>query len=162
MERARGFLAAYAGGIRKKEVHARVNVYETIVILNADMPDDDVNAYVQRMADIITGDGGEVLKTDPWGRRKMSYEVNKQTKGNYTLLTHQSPSQVVKKLEDLFKVSDQVVKFMNVRLEKKQSAAVLRALKDAEAAAAAAEAAPAEVAPAEATAAAAEAAPAAE
>ncbi len=66
-----------------------MNVYETIVIFNASLNDEATEAVIAKVSELITGNGGTVLKTDVWGRRKMSYEINKQTRGNYVMLcTH--------------------------------------------------------------------------
>ena len=120
-----------------------MNVYETIVILNSNLPDEDVTAYSQRIADMITEAGGSALKTENWGKRKLAYEVKKQAKGHYMMFLYKAPAALINKLEGLFKVSDQVIKFMVVKLEKKQMNATLKSLAAAQAAAEAAAAAPA-------------------
>jgi small subunit ribosomal protein S6 len=140
-----------------------VTVYETIAILDASLPDETIEASVERIKDIITGDGGEVLKVDPWGKRKLAYEIKKHARGYYVLILFKAPASTTKKLEEFFRVHDPVFRYMHVKLEKKQREAALRALAEAEAAAKAAEAdtTPAE-APAEAPAEGSEPAPAGE
>jgi small subunit ribosomal protein S6 len=129
-----------------------MNVYENIVIFNPSLPDEEIETATTRIKDLIASEKGEVLKVDPWGRRKLAYEINKQTRGFYTLLLFRAPSPVVRKLEELYKVYDPVFKYMIVKLEKKQMEAALKALAEAEAKAAEAEAkaaeSPAEEAPA--------------
>jgi len=104
-----------------------VNVYENIVIFNPNLSDEEIEAATQRVKDLITGGQGEVLKAEPWGRRKLAYELNKQSRGFYVLFLFRAPSGLVKTLEDFYKVFDPVFKFMVVRLEKKQREAALRA-----------------------------------
>jgi small subunit ribosomal protein S6 len=127
-----------------------VTVYETIAIIDASLPDETIEASVERIKEIITGDGGEVLKVDPWGKRKLAYEIKKHARGYYVLVLFKAPASTTKKLEEFFRVHDPVFRYMHVKLEKKQREAALRALAEAEAAAKTAEAAetPAE-APAE-------------
>jgi small subunit ribosomal protein S6 len=124
-----------------------MNVYENIVIFNASLPDEEIETATTRIKDLIASEQGEVLKVDPWGRRKLAYEINKQTRGFYTLLLFRAPSPIVRKLEELYKVYDPVFKYMIVKLEKKQMEAALKALAEAEAKAAEAdvEQAPADV-----------------
>jgi small subunit ribosomal protein S6 len=105
-----------------------INVYENIVIFNPSLSDEEIEAATQRIKDLITGNQGEILKVEAWGRKKLAYELNKQTRGFYTLLLFRAPSSVVKPLEDLYKVYDAVFKYMVVRLEKKQREAALRSL----------------------------------
>jgi small subunit ribosomal protein S6 len=124
-----------------------MNTYENIVIFNPSLSDEEIETATTRIKDLIASEQGEILKVEPWGRRKLAYELNKQTRGFYTLLLFKAPSTVVKKLEELYKVYDPVFKYMVVKLEKKQREATLRKLAEAEAKAAeapAAEAAPAQ------------------
>ncbi|MCK4910005.1 MAG: 30S ribosomal protein S6 [Thermodesulfovibrionales bacterium] len=136
-----------------------MNLYECITIIDAGLTDEAITEASEKIQGIITNGGGEILKADPWGRRKLSYEINHHSRGFYLLLLYRAPSDVNKKLEDTFKVYDPIIKHMIVRLEKKQAASALKALEEAKKALEEAKKAPAEV-PAEAEAA--EAAPATE
>ena len=111
-----------------------MNIYENIVILNASLSDEDIEAASKKIKDLIINSGGEILKAEPWGRRKLGYEIKKQKKGFFLFLLFNAPSPTIKKLEEYYKVFDQVIKFMVVRLEKKQTEAVMAGL-SAEAAA---------------------------
>ncbi len=97
-----------------------MNIYENIVILNAALPDEEISAALAKIKDLIASSGGEVLKTDSWGRRKLAYEIKKQTKGMYTLLIYKAPSPTIKKLEEFYKVFDPVIKYMVIKLGPKQ------------------------------------------
>ncbi len=97
-----------------------MNIYENIVILNATLPDEEVNASMTKIKDLIVNAGGEILKTDSWGRRKLAYEIKKQTKGMYTLLIYKAPPATIKKLEEFYKVFDPVIKYMVIKLGPKQ------------------------------------------
>lgn len=97
-----------------------MNIYESMIILNAAISDEEADAAVTRIKDLITGQGGEVLKVDVWGRRKLSYEIKKQKKGLYVLLFYKAPASTIRKLEELFKVFDTVVKYIIFRLGRKQ------------------------------------------
>ncbi|MEJ2254624.1 MAG: 30S ribosomal protein S6, partial [Nitrospirota bacterium] len=125
---------------------SHVNVYENIVIYDASLADEAVEGQLERVRDIVAEAGGEVLRTDPWGRRKLAYEINKHARGNYVLLLFRAPAETVKRLEDHFKVTDAVVKYMVVKLEKKQREHALRALEAEAAQAATAQAEEAEAA----------------
>ena len=103
-----------------------MNTYENIVIFNPSLSDEEIEAATTRIKDLIAADQGEILKVDPWGRRKLAYEINKQSRGFYTLFLFKAPSTVVKKLEELYKVFDPVFKYMVVKLEKKQRDPVFR------------------------------------
>ncbi|MEW6110237.1 MAG: 30S ribosomal protein S6 [Nitrospirota bacterium] len=97
-----------------------MNIYENIVILNASLPDEEINEAVSKIKDIVVNSGGEVLKTDTWGRRKLAYEIKKQNKGFYALLIFKTPPATIKKLEEFYKVFDPVIKFMVIKLGSRQ------------------------------------------
>jgi small subunit ribosomal protein S6 len=98
-----------------------MNIYENVVILNASLPDEEINGSISRIKDIVVNAGGEVLLADMWGRRKLAYEIKKQNKGFYALLTFKSPTSTIKKLEEFYKVFDPVIKYMVIKLDPKQA-----------------------------------------
>jgi small subunit ribosomal protein S6 len=114
----RALIPAAAG--ENPEGGVLVNIYENIVILNAAIPDEEVTAALTKVKDLIVNAGGEILKTDSWGRRKLAYEIKKQTKGMYTLLIYKAPPATIKKLEEFYKVFDPVIKYMVIKLGPKQ------------------------------------------
>ena len=121
-----------------------MHLYENITIINPGLTDEEINATIEKTLDIIKADGGEILKVDTWGRRKLAYELNKHDKGHYTLILFRAPGESLAKIETAYKVNEQIIKYMTVRLEKKQEKGTLKALEDAAKAAEAAEAKAAE------------------
>ncbi len=111
-----------------------MNIYENIVILNASPSDEEIEASLKKIKDLITNAGGEILKADVWGRRKLANEIKKQKKGFYVFLAFRAAPSLIRKLEDYYKVFDPVIKYLVIRLEKKQSAHLLASLSQAEAA----------------------------
>jgi small subunit ribosomal protein S6 len=97
-----------------------MNIYENVVILNASLADEEINASIAKIKDLITAAGGEVLKADLWGRRKLAYEIKKQQKGFYVLFVFKTPAATIKKLEELYKVFDPVIKYIVIKLGPKQ------------------------------------------
>lgn len=109
-----------------------MNIYENIVIINASLSDEEIEAANEKIKDLISKSGGEILKVETWGRRKLAYEIKKQKKGFYTLLTFKAPSSLIKKLEDYYRVSDFVVKYMVIKMGKKEAAHFMETLSQAE------------------------------
>ena len=108
-----------------------MNIYENIIILNAALPDEEINAAVSKIRELVTTAGGETLKADLWGRRKLAYEIKKQQKGFYVLFVFKTPAGTIRKLEEFYKVFDPVIKYMVIKLGPKQ----VKALEAAQAAA---------------------------
>ncbi|MEW6714719.1 MAG: 30S ribosomal protein S6 [Nitrospirota bacterium] len=122
-----------------------MNLYEKIMILNPGLDAKAVEETVEKVKEKITKQGGEILKSENWGTRKLAYELNKQDKGIYILLLFKSPPSTILELERFCKVTDTVIKFMVVRLQKKkQIEAVMASLAKAATETAAKEASPVE------------------
>ena len=110
-----------------------MNIYEKIVIIDPNIDDTAAAETVGKIKDIIINKGGEILKTENWGRRKLAYILNKHQKGNYILILFKSPPTTIMDLERFCKVTDSVIKFMVVKLtKKKQIESVLASIKEAE------------------------------
>ncbi len=110
-----------------------MDIYEIIVIIDPNIDDTAAVETVGKIQDIIISKGGEILKIENWGRRKLAYILNKHQKGNYILILFKSPPTTILDLERFCKVTDSVIKFMVVKLtKKKQIESVLSSIKEAE------------------------------
>lgn len=97
-----------------------MNIYENIVILNAALSDEEAETALSKIKELIVNQGGEVLKVDIWGRRRLAYEIKKHTKGLYVLMIYKAPSEAIKKVKDFYRIFDAVVKYMIIKLGPKQ------------------------------------------
>jgi small subunit ribosomal protein S6 len=111
--------------------------YETTYITRAEMTDDALKALQERLAGVITSFKGETVLTEDWGRRKLSYPIQKETRGLYTYLVYSGTGDVVQEMERNLRMNDQVLRFLTVNLKtefepeefRKQRAAVHEATK---------------------------------
>lgn len=95
-----------------------MSVYETIFIVNPNIADDEVEKVTSKMRDIVVREGGEILKAENWGKRKLAYEVKKQKKGTYVYFLYEAGPTLVAELERNLRLTDATIKFMTVKLEK--------------------------------------------
>lgn len=113
-----------------------MNIYENVVILNATLSDEELESATEKIKDFMMKTGSELLKVDIWGRKKLANDIKKHKKGFFVLFTIKADPSFVKKMEDYYKVFDSVIKFMVIKLGKKQAAHVVGILNQASAAAA--------------------------
>jgi small subunit ribosomal protein S6 len=97
--------------------------YETIFIASPVLTDEQVDDLVRNFEGIIAEQGGELLKTDKWGRKKLAYEVQKFSEGYYTLFEMNAGPNLIAELERRFRNHDSVIKFMSVRMDEQAKAA---------------------------------------
>jgi small subunit ribosomal protein S6 len=97
--------------------------YETIFIASPVLTDEQVDELVRNFEGIIAEQGGELLKTDKWGRKKLAYEVQKFSEGYYTLFEMNAGPSLVAELERRFRNHDSVIKFLSIRMDEQAKAA---------------------------------------
>jgi small subunit ribosomal protein S6 len=132
--------------------------YETVWVVNGDLPDEEVKATIDKFTKVITGQGGTLVGVEEWGRRKLAYKIEGTFRGYYVIADFAGLPATVKELERNYRIDDRVLRYLTTKkadqvdlatLEaeiatKAQEAARLKAeAEKAEAAAAAAAAAPA-------------------
>ncbi|MDA8099073.1 MAG: 30S ribosomal protein S6 [Nitrospiraceae bacterium] len=93
-------------------------IYESIFIVNPNITDDETNAVIKKMQDVVAKQGGEMVKFEDWGKKKLSYEVKKQKRGHYVFFQFKGTPAVINELERTYKLTDAVIKFLSIKLEK--------------------------------------------
>ena len=97
--------------------------YETIFIASPTLTDEQSDELVKQFEGIIAEQGGELLKTDKWGRKKLAYEVQKFSEGYYTLFEMNAGPDLIAELERRFRNHDSVIKYLSVRMDEQTKAA---------------------------------------
>lgn len=109
-----------------------MNIYESIFILKSSISDEDIQKIVGKMEGIVK-QGSELIATENWGKKRLAYEVSKEKRGVYVLLRFQGKGDIISELERNYRIDDNVIKFLTVKLNKKE----IEQLRKKEAAAAA-------------------------
>ena len=91
--------------------------YETIVIIDPDISEEDRTALLSRTQEIIPQQEGVFIQEDQWGMKKMAYEIKKKPRGYYVLLDYCGTGQAVDELERFFRIDDRVMKYMTVQTD---------------------------------------------
>ena len=103
--------------------------YETICIIKSELGDDAIQEIVKKASASIEDGAGSINMLDEWGRRRLSYPIQKKHEGFYVLFDYTSTAEVSKSLERAFRLNESVIRYQTVRLEGK--AAVRAAAKQA-------------------------------
>ena len=88
--------------------------YETTFILEPGFDEAKVNEEVERVSGWIRELGGEVLEVQRWGKRRLSYEINRKRDGVYTLVLYQGPGPLVKEIERRLRLNESVMRVLTV------------------------------------------------
>ena len=102
-------------GLNHKEVGRKMNKYEILFILSADLEDAPRDAAIEKYKTIVTSAGGEVENVDKWGTKKLAYPINYKSEGYYVLMTFSSPAGIPAEIERQMRISDEVIRFLVTR-----------------------------------------------
>ncbi len=92
-----------------------MNEYELMFIVRPEADSDAVTGVNEQVAAWIGAQGGEVLQTNVWGRRKLAYAIDKQTEGTYVLMNLRLAGLALAEVERNIRLHEQVLRYMFVR-----------------------------------------------
>lgn len=92
--------------------------YESIFIVNPSVSDEGIKNLIKKFSDIINNDG-KVLNVEEMGKKKLAYEVKKNSEGYYVVLTFEANPELIQELERNYRITDEVIKFMTISKEEK-------------------------------------------
>jgi small subunit ribosomal protein S6 len=89
-------------------------------IVRPDIEEEELDKLITGFSSTVTTGGGVVKSADKMGRRKLAYMVRRFNDGNYILLTIEASGPVVLELERRLRVTEPVIKFITVRIDKEE------------------------------------------
>ena len=94
--------------------------YELVYVISPDVSDDQVNELHSQIEAIVQRMGGQIEKTDNWGRRKLAYEIGRHKEGTYVLEVINGSGELMKEIDRRLKVIDTVIRHLVVRVDEEQ------------------------------------------
>ena len=95
--------------------------YEIILLIHPDQSE-QVPAMLERYKTLITAGNGKVHRLEDWGRRQLTYMINKLAKAHYLCLNIEANQEVMSELEHAFKFNDAVLRHLTVRMKRAETA----------------------------------------
>ena len=97
--------------------------YEVMVILDPTLDERTVAPSLETFLNVIRTSGGNVEKVDVWGKRRLSFEINKHTEGIYAVLDVNAEPDAVKELDRQLSLSESILRTKVLRRVDKRPAA---------------------------------------
>ncbi|HSX46475.1 MAG TPA: 30S ribosomal protein S6 [Patescibacteria group bacterium] len=88
-----------------------MNQYEIAVLYHPDL-EVDLSKAEEKVTKLFTSNGGKVVNTDNWGKRKLAYTIKKQEHAIYVFYTVELPGDAVKKVESSLNITDEVIRYL--------------------------------------------------
>lgn len=97
--------------------------YEVMYIAQPDSTEEDVSKLNDGIQKLVEAEGGNVVKLDNIGRRKLAYEIKRKTEGHYVLFEIEGSGKEIAEIERRFRVNDAVMRYITVRVDEDRKAA---------------------------------------
>lgn len=92
-------------------------LYEHVLIARPDISPAQVETLMEELSGFLDQNGAKVSKTEYWGLRNLSYPINKQRKGHYTLFNIEGPAEAIHELERQHRISDDIMRYMTIKVD---------------------------------------------
>ncbi|MBL32053.1 MAG: 30S ribosomal protein S6 [Flavobacteriales bacterium] len=95
-----------------------MNNYETVLILNPVLSDEQVKDSMDKFVGLVTSSKGELISSELWGLKKMKYSIQNKKTGFYVLFEFKLSPDSISSLEIELKRDERVMRFLTVKLDK--------------------------------------------
>ncbi len=107
-------------------------MYETIIIVQPELGDEELKGLSAKIQEIISSMKGDFKRLEDWGVRKLAYPINKFVRGRYYYLRFDGDAPLIAELERRLRLDDKVVRYQSVKIESETGAAAAPAAKAVE------------------------------
>ncbi|MGA1846395.1 30S ribosomal protein S6 [Deferribacter abyssi] len=97
-----------------------MRTYETLFIVKSDLSQEDAIEVFDSFKENITKNGGKIIHEEIWGKRTLAYKIEKYTEGYYFLINFEAEPTYPKELERRFKLNENVIRFIVVKIDGKK------------------------------------------
>lgn len=92
-------------------------LYEHVLIARPDISPAQVESLMEELTGFLDKQGAKVAKSEYWGLRNLSYQINKQRKGHYSLFNIDGPAEAIHELERQHRISDDIMRYMTIKVD---------------------------------------------
>ncbi len=92
-----------------------MKAYELLFFVDPSIDEETRLAAMKRIDNTIVEQGGKVANVEEWGKKKLAYEINDLTDGDYTLIEFQADPASIAELDRVLHIMDAIVRYMIVR-----------------------------------------------
>jgi small subunit ribosomal protein S6 len=103
-----------AGGFIHKEICMRH--YEMVFIVHPDQSE-QVPAMIERYRGMVTAKNGQIHRLEDWGRRQLTYLIQKVHKAHYVLMNIECDQETLDELDHAFKFNDAILRHLTIKMD---------------------------------------------
>lgn len=95
------------------------NHYESVVIINAAIEDEQIESTLKRIQETISTNAGEIDDVEKWGRKRLAYPIQKSKSGFYVVVRFTAPTSAIYNLERMYRLDENIIRYLTITLDKK-------------------------------------------
>lgn len=90
--------------------------YETTMVMRPDLGGDAIEGTLDRVREVLKTQGGKLLAINHWGKKKLSFDIKKQSRGIYVHAQYLGQKGLVAELERNLRITDNILRYETVRV----------------------------------------------
>ena len=99
--------------------------YEFTIITKGDQQEADFTKTIETYESLMVKDGGEILKKDDWGTKRLAYPIKKTFRGHYLNYDYVGDPINLAEMERLMRIDENVLRYMAIRLDEGNTTGVI-------------------------------------
>lgn len=88
--------------------------YETVFIVNANLPDEDIAAVATKFKSLIESNG-TIESVDEWGKRRLAYPIMDMNEGYYVVINFTAPTAFPAELDRVYNITDGILRSLIIK-----------------------------------------------
>lgn len=93
------------------------NHYESVVIINAALEDEQINSIITKVEDHLKTNGAEITDIDKWGRKRLAYPIQKSKSGYYVIFRFVCETNIISGLERMYRLDENIIRYLTIVLD---------------------------------------------
>ena len=95
-----------------------VKEYELVVLVHPDL-EADLDTALNKVRALVTDNGGEIIKEDNWGKKKLAYSIRREEFAVYVYFEVKLPAEALLKISNVLNITDEVLRYLLVKADEK-------------------------------------------
>jgi len=105
--------------------------YENLVIIKPTLTEEEINAQVALVDEILTTNGAEITTCDKMGIRPLAYPIEKNSRGYYYVVYYKAEPTAIAEIERRFRINEELLRFVTMKYDTKREVAAWQKMVDA-------------------------------
>jgi len=98
-----------------------LRLYETAFLIAPNLSDEDTEALIDQMAEVVSGKQGKMVNVDKWGKRRLAYQIQKFDAAFYVFFVYKGEPAIPAELERRFKQHEAIIRYLTVVVDEREN-----------------------------------------